>query len=156
MARIPMTSGYTLIPEGSHVFRIYDVNYDEKFGKLEIKLINAAGMTHTERYAIKNQNDELNEKALNAFSFLAKTAMNDFTLDDIDPKDLIDHYIRADVVHTILPSNRDPNRTVTFVNLGNKSPAVGFDTEPTKKAMTMGKNTAPNSMDLDKLLGDSI
>ena len=29
MARIPMTSGFTLIPEGTYVFRIYDVSYDE-------------------------------------------------------------------------------------------------------------------------------
>ena len=28
MARIPMTSGFTLIPEGTYVFRIYDVSYD--------------------------------------------------------------------------------------------------------------------------------
>ena len=34
MARIPMTSGFTLIPEGEYVFRIYDVQYDEEFGKL--------------------------------------------------------------------------------------------------------------------------
>ena len=27
MARIPMTSGFTLIPEGTYVFRIYDVSY---------------------------------------------------------------------------------------------------------------------------------
>ena len=29
MARIPMTSGFVLIPEGTYVFRIYDVSYDE-------------------------------------------------------------------------------------------------------------------------------
>ena len=32
MARIPMTSGFTLIPEGTYVFRIYDVCYDDEFG----------------------------------------------------------------------------------------------------------------------------
>ena len=26
MARIPMTSGFTLIPEGTYVFRIYDAS----------------------------------------------------------------------------------------------------------------------------------
>lgn len=72
MARIPMTSGFTLIPEGTYVFRIYDATYDEEFGKIEIKLVNAAGMTHTERFSIKHKNDELNEKALNAFSYFAK------------------------------------------------------------------------------------
>ena len=28
MARIPMTSGFVVIPEGEYVFRIYDATYD--------------------------------------------------------------------------------------------------------------------------------
>lgn len=170
MARIPMTSGFTLIPEGTYVFRIYDVSYDEEFGKIEIKLVNAAGMTQTERFTIKDKNDEPNEKALNAFSYFAKTAMGDYTLEDIDPMELIDHFIEAEVVHTKLPSNKDPNKTVTFANLGDKAPAEYFDTEPVSRALTLGKdkNTVPapqkqatapapaapkKGLDLDALLG---
>lgn len=170
MARIPMTSGFTLIPEGTYVFRIYDVSYDEEFGKIEIKLVNAAGMTQTERFTIKDKNDEPNEKALNAFSYFAKTAMGDYTLEDIDPMELIDHFIEAEVVHTKLPSNKDPNKTVTFANLGDKAPAEYFDTEPVSRALTLGKDknaapapqkqaTAPapaepkKGLDLDALLG---
>ena len=170
MARIPMTSGFTLIPEGTYVFRIYDVSYDEEFGKIEIKLVNAAGMTQTERFTIKDKNDEPNEKALNAFSYFAKTAMGDYTLEDIDPMELIDHFIEAEVVHTKLPSNKDPNKTVTFANLGDKAPAEYFDTEPVSRALTLGKDknaalalqkqvtppapAAPKKgLDLDALLG---
>jgi hypothetical protein len=170
MARIPMTSGFTLIPEGTYVFRIYDVSYDEEFGKIEIKLVNAAGMTQIERFTIKDKNDEPNEKALNAFSYFAKTAMGDYTLEDIDPMELIDHFIEAEVVHTKLPSNKDPNKTVTFANLGDKAPAEYFDTEPVSRALTLGKdkNAAPatqkqattpapaapkKGLDLDALLG---
>lgn len=170
MARIPMTSGFTLIPEGTYVFRIYDVSYDEEFGKIEIKLVNAAGMTQTERFTIKDKNDEPNEKALNAFSYFAKTAMGDYTLEDIDPMELIDHFIEAEVVHTKLPSNKDPNKTVTFANLGDKAPAEYFDTEPVSRALMLGKDknaapvpqkqvTAPapaaqkKGLDLDALLG---
>ena len=139
MARIPMTSGFTLIPEGTYVFRIYDASYDEEFGKIEIKLVNAAGMTHTERFSIKDKNDELNEKALNAFSYFAKTAMGDYSLEDVDPEELVDHFICAEVVHTKLPSNKDPNKTVTFANLGDKSPAEYFDTEPVARALSIGR-----------------
>lgn len=170
MARIPMTSGFTLIPEGTYVFRIYDVSYDEEFGKIEIKLVNAAGMTQTERFTIKDKNDEPNEKALNAFSYFTKTAMGDYTLEDIDPMELIDHFIEAEVVHTKLPSNKDPNKTVTFANLGDKAPAEYFDTEPVSRALMLGKDknaapvpqkqvTAPapaaqkKGLDLDALLG---
>lgn len=176
MARIPMTSGFALIPEGTYVFRIYDATYDEEFGKIEIKLVNAAGMTHTERFSIKDKNDELNEKALNAFSYFAKTAMNDYSLEDVDPVELIDHFICAEVVHTKLPSNKDPNKTVTFANLGDKSPAEYFDTEPVARALSLsrgeGKTTPPapkqataaptppavaqptKGLDLDALLGN--
>ena len=148
MARIPMTSGFALIPEGTYVFRIYDAKYDEEFGKIEVKLVNAAGMTHTERFSIKDKNDEMNEKALNAFSYFAKTAMGDFSLEDIDPEELIDHFICAEVVHTKLPSNKDPNKMVTFANLGDESPAEYFDTEPVARALSLSrenggaKNTA--------------
>lgn len=139
MARIPMTSGFTLIPEGTYVFRVYGATYDEEFGKIEVKLVNAAGMTHTERFSIKDKNDEMNEKALNAFSYFAKTVMGDYTLEDIDPAELVDHFICAEVVHTKLPSNKDPNKTVTFANLGDKSPAEYFDTEPVARALSLGK-----------------
>lgn len=171
MARIPMTSGFTLIPEGEYIFRIYDATYDEDFGKIEIKLVNAQGMTHTERFSIKDKNDEYNEKALGAFSYFAKTAMNDFSLEDVEPSDLINHYIWAEVVHTKLPSNKDPNKTVTFANLGDKAPADGFDTEPVARALSLGVEgktaapattkatekstpaTASKGLDLDSLLG---
>lgn len=168
MARIPMTSGFTLIPEGEYVFRIYDATYDEDFGKIEIKLVNAQGATHTERFSIKDKNDEYNEKALNAFSYFAKTAMNDFSLEDVEPSNLINHYIWAEVIHTKLPSNKDPNKTVTFANLGDKAPADGFDIEPVARALSLGaegKTTPPatspkkeappqsKGLNLDELLG---
>jgi hypothetical protein len=145
MARIPMTSGFVLIPEGEYIFRIYDAKYDEEFGKIEVKLVNAQGLTHTERFSIKDNDDNFNEKALNAFSYFAKTAMNDFSLEDIEPEELIDHYICAEVIHTKVPSNKDPNKTVTFANLGDKSPADGFDEEPVARALTLGKSDKGNS-----------
>ena len=155
MARITMTSGFALIPEGTHVFRIYDAKYDEEFGKIEIKMVNAQGITHTERFSLKDNNDQVNERALNAFSYFAKTAMGNFGLEDIDPVELVDHYICSEVVHTKQPHKDDPNKTVTFVNLGEKSPATGFDTTPTNRALTLGKeNAAPSKgLDIDSLLG---
>lgn len=176
MARIPMTSGFVLIPEGEYVFRIYDASYDEEFGKIEVKLVNAQGLTHTERFSLKDANDEWNEKALNAFSYFAKTALNDFGREDVDPEELIDHYIRAEVVHSEpMPNKNDPTKTVTFANLGDKSPADGFDETPVERALTIGKgntmaskpktqaqptasasSTAPKAstgLDLDSLLG---
>lgn len=155
MAKVPMTSGFMLIPEGEYVFRIYDIEQDETFGKIIVKLVNAQGMTQIERFSLKNQNDEWNEGALNAFSYFAKNALNDFTREDVEPKELIDHYIRAEVVHSDpIPNRKDPSKTIVFANLGDKSPADGFDTEPVKKALTLGKTTKKPSMNLDDILGE--
>lgn len=165
--RIPLTSGFTLIPEGVYVFRIYDVVEDEDFGKIEIKLVNAQGATHTERFSIMKQDGEYNEGALNALGYFIKTALNRYDLgdlDEVDTKDIINHYIKAEVIHTKSPSRKDPDKTVTFANLGDKSPADGFDTKPVEKALTLGKpattsasaakKSAPASsgLDLDALL----
>lgn len=155
MAKVPMTSGFMLIPEGEYVFRIYDVEQDETFGKIIVKLVNAQGMTQIERFSLKNQNDEWNEGALNAFSYFAKNALNDFTREDVEPKELIDHYIRAEVVHSDpIPNRKDPSKTIVFANLGDKSPADGFDTDPVKRALTLGKTTKKPSMNLDDILGE--
>lgn len=142
MAIIPMTSGFTLCPEGVHVFRIYKVDYDEDFGKLVIHLVNAQGITVQERFSLMGKDGTANEKACNAFSFFAKTALNDFALESVDPATLVDHYIKAEVVHTKQPSNKDPNKTVTFVNLGDKWSSEGFETTPTPKALTLGKEAS--------------
>lgn len=139
MAMIPMTSGFTLCPKGVQVFRIYKVEYNEEFGKLVIHLVNAQGITHQERYQLMGANGEMNEKACAAFSFFAKTALNDYSLEAVDPDTLVDHYIKADVIHTTQPNKNDPTKTVTFVNLGDKWVADGFDTTPVAKALNLGK-----------------
>lgn len=138
MATIPMTSGFTLVPEGVHIFRIYKVDYNEEFGKLVVHLVNAQGVTHQERFSLMGNGGVINEGACNAFSYFAKTALNDFTLEEIDHNDLVNHYIKAEIVHTKMPSNKDPNKEVTFANLGDKWAADGFDTTPVPKALTLG------------------
>ena len=145
MARIAMTNGFSLVPEGTHVFRIYNVTYDEEFGKLTVFMVTAQGITHKENFSLKDKNDQPNEKAYNAFSYFAKTALNDYSGEDIDHTDLINHFIRAEVVHTKTPSNKDPNKMMTFANLGDKSPADYFDMEPVPIALTIGTPNAGNT-----------
>ena len=145
MARIPMTGGFQTIPEGVHVLKIIDAQYDEDFGKAIFTLANAKGSTCREQFSLLKQDGSPNEKALNAFSFFAKNAMNDFDMEDVDPAELVGRYIRAEVIHNKVPSTKDPTKMMTFVNLGDKSPADGFDDVPT---------AAPKSgLDLAALLG---
>ena len=135
MARIPMTGGnYQQIPEGEQVLKVTKAEYDAEFGKIIITLQNVKGLTCQERFSILNQDNTPNEKALNAFSFFAKTVMNNFEMEDVDPEELVGHYLRAEIIHNQVPSNKDPNKMMTFVNLGNKTPAEGFDGEPAPKA----------------------
>ena len=146
MARIPMTGGFQIMPEGEQVLKITAAEYDEDFGKVTFTLTNAKGQTCQERFSLLNQDNTPNEKALNAFSFFAKTVMNDFDLVDVDPVELIGHYIRAQVIHNKVPSTKDPTKMVTFVNLGEKSPADGFDGAPAPAHKASG-------LDLAALLG---
>jgi hypothetical protein len=143
-----MTGGFQVMPEGEQVLNITKAEYDEDFGKVTFTLANAKGQTCQERFSLLNQDNTPNEKALNAFSFFAKTAMNDFDLVDVDPAELVGRYIRAEVVHNKVPSTKDPTKTMTFVNLGDKSPADGFDGIPVE--------TAPKTtgLDLNALLGN--
>ena len=156
MAIIPMTNSFTICPEGRHIFRIYKVDYNPEFGKLTVYLVNAQGIRHTERFSLMNNNGEMNDKACNAFSFFAKTALNNFSLAEIDHNDLVNHYIGGEIVHTTSPSRNDPSKTVTFANITEKWVAEGFDTTPVEKALTLGNETPAetpkSSVDLNSLL----
>jgi hypothetical protein len=130
-----MTGGFQIMPEGEQVLKITTAEYDEDFGKVIFTLENAKGQTCQERFSLLNQDGSPNEKAMGAFSFFAKTALNDFDIEEVDPVELVDHYIKAEVIHYKVPSRKDPTKMTTFVNLGSKSPADGFevaDTSSTK------------------------
>lgn len=154
------------IPEGIHIFRIYDVEYDETFGKVQIHLVTANGKLHTERFTIMRADGSMIEGACNALSYFARTALNTTEPADIDHTELIGHYIKAQVVHNIQPNRNDPSKNVTFVNLTDKWSADGFDTPACEKAMTLSPEsrkakkkeetpdapTAPAEVDLNSLL----
>ena len=130
MARIPMTGGFQMMPEGEQVLKITAAEYDEDFGKAIFTLANVKGQTCREQFSLLNQDGTPNEKAMNAFSFFAKNAMNDFDMVDVDPVELVGHYIKAVVIHRQAPNRNDPSKMTTFVNLGDKSPADGFEGAP--------------------------
>ena len=146
MARISMTGGFKPIPEGEQVLKITAAEYDEDFGKAIFTLANAKGQTCRETFNLLNQDNTPNERAMNAFSYFAKNAMNNFDMEDVDPAELVGRYIRVEVIHNKVPSNQDPTKMITFVNLGNKSPADGFDGVPAEP-------TKPAGLDLNALLG---
>ena len=131
MARIPMTGGFTPMDEGIQVLRIYGVEYKETFGNLTVYMCNAQAQTMRETFRFKGKDGKPNEGAMNAFSYFAKTAMDDFDMEDVDPQELVGHYIQVEVVH-----NESNGRT--YANLGrDKAVAYEFEESPVPEALTM-------------------
>jgi hypothetical protein len=127
MAKIKLSKGgFTPIPEGTHIFKITNVEYDEDFGIMDIEMVTADGRKNNERFFLTTHDGEPNEKALNAFSYFARNALNDFTIEEVDPADLVGCFLQADVAHNIQPNKNDPNKTVTWIRLSNWKPSKGF------------------------------
>ena len=121
------SKGFSLIPEGWHDFKITGVEYDERFGKMEIQLATKGGQKHTERYMLLDNNGEINQGGVNAFSFFARVAMNDFQIDSIDHEDLIGKFIRGKIEHKkCTKPNPKTGKYATFANITEKEPSVGF------------------------------
>lgn len=148
MGKITLSEGFSVIPEGTYVFRIVEVNYKEAFGKIDVKMKTAKGQTHTEHFSLLKTDGSTNEKALNAFSYFAKVATGDFDLQDIDPEELVGLFMECDVEHDVQPSNRDPRKTVTFIRLAGKRHADRFEGEPVSPTPVQ-----PEDIDLGDLLG---
>lgn len=166
MAKIGLTEGFTVIPEGTYVFKITAVNYKEDFGKMEVTMQTQSGTKHIERFSLLKTDGSPNEGALNAFSYFAKTALNDFSLTEIDHEDLIGCFIECDVEHDTQPNRNKPDKTVTFARLADKRPSDGWDSgeaptpAPAPKAAPAPSQAANKAasgkkptMDLAALLG---
>ena len=121
------SKGFSLIPEGWHDFKIVGVEYDERFGKMEIQLATKSGQKHTERYMLLDNDGEINQGGVNAFSFFARVAMNDFQIDSIDHEELVGKFIRGKIEHKKgTKPNPKTGKYPTFANIAEKEPSVGF------------------------------
>lgn len=127
MAKVGLVdTGFSIIPEGRYVFKIIACEYKEKFQKIEITMKTAKGQVIKESYSLNN------DGGCKAFSYMAKVALHDYDITEIDHTDLIGKYISAQVEHTTQPHRDDPNKTVTFVNLRDKEQAYAFEQEAEK------------------------
>lgn len=133
MAKIKLVEGgFSLIPEGVTILKITDVEYKEDFGKLNVSMQTKSGAKHTERFSLTNKNGEVNEGAIKAFSYFAKTALNNYNLDEIDHDDLVGCYIKAEVKHEEFESNKEPGKMLKSVRLNNYETATGFGSNKTQ------------------------
>lgn len=155
MAKMKLSeSNFTLIPEGTYTFKVMEVN-DEKyedFGKLEVKLQTADGKTHIERFGLMKDNGEINEGALKAWSYFARTCLNNFQADEIDTQDIVGCYITATVKHETYTRTKGEKagQDATTVRLNDYTTASGFGATAKAEAEPEDDDTD----DLDDFLDD--
>ena len=154
MAKMKLSEGgFSLIPEGVTAFKVVEVDDSkyEDFGKIAVKLQTAEGKTHTESFTMVKKNGELNEGALKAWSYFARTCLNNYQLDEIDTQDIVGCYITATVKHEEFESNKEPGKMLKSVRLNDYAVAVGFGS---KAANDEDIEDDEDSDDLDDFLND--
>ena len=147
MAKIPlMKSEFTRIPEGTYIFKVAKVTYDENFGELKIDLITKDGLKHTERYGLLDKNGETCEPAVKSFSYTARVLLNNQDVEEIDEQDLVGCYMIATVIHE-MSTAKNPKTGKPYINvkLNDKAPTWGFDADKKEKPK------ATESVSLDDL-----
>lgn len=151
MAKIKLSeSTFTLIPEGVTTFKVMEVDDTkyEDYGKITVKLQTAKGETHTETFTLIKANGDLNEGALKAWSYFARTCLNNFRADEIDTQDIVGCYITATVKHEKFTFTQGDNKGKegTAVRLNDYTTASGFGSVAAK--------SETKDIDLDDELAD--
>ena len=131
MAKMKLSeSTFKIIPEGVTTFKVMEVDDTkyEDFGKIAVKLQTAKGETHTENFTLIKANGELNEGALKAWSYFARTCLNNFRADEIDTQDIVGCYITATVKHETYTRTKGEKAGTegTSVRLNDYTTASGF------------------------------
>ena len=131
MAKMKLSEGgFKVIPEGTTIFKVVGVDDSkyEDFGKLAVKLQTAKGETHTETFTLVKANGDLNEGALKAWSYFARTCLNNFQADEIDTQDIVGCYIQATVEHETYTRTKGEKAGTegTAVRLNDYTTSAGF------------------------------
>lgn len=155
MAKIKLAKGgFTLISEGVTTFKVVEVEYDEDFGKMRVHLQTKSGQKHTEQFMLLKNDGEVNEGALKAFSYFAKTCLNNYELDEIDEQDIVGCYITATVTHREYESNKEPGKMLKSAQLNDYTVAVGFANESISNDDELDDLDDDPLDDLDEFLDD--
>jgi hypothetical protein len=102
MKRKLAEGGFQPIPEGEQVVRIKEIDESdyEKFDKLVVTIEDAAGRTARVNFNFVNGDGMPNDTAEFVYSRMARAAMGDETLDEVDTADLIGKFVRVEIQHT--------------------------------------------------------
>ena len=115
---------FHLIPEGTYVWTIKNAKYDAKFNKVKVEFENENGEKITNPYGLSS------DGGAKAFSYLAKTAINDYSVKEIDPETLVGKKVIGDIEHAEMPSTVREGEMVKFANLRNIKVYEGDEVKP--------------------------
>lgn len=157
MAKMTLSaSAFSLIPEGVTIFKVVEVDDSkyEDFGKISIKMQTAKGETHVENFSLIKANGDLNEGALKAWSYFARTCLNNYSVDEIDTQDVVGCYVQATVKHEkyIRAKGERAGQEATATRLNDYNTATGF---AGANISVMDMDDPDDSDDLDDFLGDA-
>ena len=107
------SEGFPLIPEGEQVLRIKSVDDSkyEKFGKMTIVVEDASGAAANVNFNFTNDDGSVNPAADGQYTRIARAALDDQTLDEIDSDELPGQFFRAEIEHN------DGSKGGTFANV---------------------------------------
>ena len=159
MAKMKLSeSNFKMIPEGVTTFKIMEVDDSkyEDFGKLSVKMQTANGETHTENFTIVKSSGEINEGALKAWSYFARTCLNNFQADEIDTQDIVGCYITATVKHEKYTRTQGDKKGTegTAVRLNDYTTASGFGAGAKTNTEVESEDDIDDLDDLDGFLDD--
>ena len=130
MAKVKLSeNNFKIIPEGTTTFKVMEVDDTkyEDYGKLAVKLQTSKGETHIERFSLVKENGEHNEGALKAWSYFARTCLNNPSADEIDTQDIVGCFITATVKHEKSQGKgENAGKTYTNVRLNDYTTATDF------------------------------
>lgn len=108
-----LVGGFQPIPAGEQVVRIKEIDESEyeKFDKLVVVIEDAAGRTARVNFTFVNDDGTPNDTAEFVYSRMARAAMGDETLDEVDTADLIGKFVRVEIEH------RTGSQGGTFANV---------------------------------------
>lgn len=97
-----LVEGFQPIPAGEQVVRIKEIDETEyeKFDKLTVVIEDAAGRTARVNFNFVNNDGSPNEIADFVFTRMARAALGDETIDEVDTTDLIGKFVRVEIEHT--------------------------------------------------------
>lgn len=122
---------FTIIPEGTTIFKVMEVDeskYDD-YGKLKVTLQTSSGEKHFENFSFTKANGDINDGALKAWSYFARVCLNNFQVEEIDTQDIVGCYIQANVTHETYTrtSGENAGQEATAVRLKDYTSASGFN-----------------------------